>query len=101
MDNGGLRVLVIGVWFPFPPRWGSAVRVYHLARQLSQRHDVTILTYGTSADQPNVAQLREEGIHAETVLRERPSKAARRRDQVASLFNRLPFESYIARSSEM
>jgi polysaccharide biosynthesis protein PslH len=101
MSKDGLRVLVLGVWFPYPPRWGWAVRVYHLARQLARTHDVTLLTYGTRADQPNVAQLREQGIQVETVLRERPSKRARRRDQVASLFSRLPFESYIARSSEM
>ena len=101
MSSDGLRVLVLGVWLPYPPRWGWAVRVYHLARQLARRHEVTLLTYGTSADEANVAQLREEGIHAETFLRERPSRAARRRDQVASLFSRLPFESYIARSSEL
>ena len=101
MDRDGSRVLVLGVWFPYPPRWGWAVRVYHLARQLARRHDVTLLTYGTSADEANVANLREEGIRAETVLRERPSKAARRRDQVVSLFSRLPFESYIARSKEL
>jgi len=101
MDRDGLRVLVLGVWFPYPPRWGWAVRVYHLARQLARSHDVTLLTYGTSADQPHVAELREQGIRAETVLRERPSKAARRRDQLASLVNRLPFESYIARSTEL
>jgi glycosyltransferase involved in cell wall biosynthesis len=101
MERDDLRVLVLGVWFPFPPRWGWAVRVYHLARQIARRHDVTLLTYGTGADQPNVARLREEGIHAETVLRERPSKAARRRDQLVSLVSRLPFESYIARSAEL
>ena len=101
MSSDGLRVLVVGVWFPYPPRWGWAVRVYHLARQLSRRHDVTILTYGTGADQPNVPLLNEEGIHAETVLRERPSRSARRKDQLVSLVSRLPFESYIARSPEM
>lgn len=101
MSKDDLRVLVLGVWFPFPPRWGWAMRVYHLARQLGRRHDVTLLTYGTSADQHNVAALREEGLRVETVLRERPSRAARRRDQVSSLFGRLPFESYIARSPEM
>ena len=46
MARDGLRVLVLGVWFPYPPRWGWAVRVYHLARQLARTHDVTLLTYG-------------------------------------------------------
>ena len=101
MSSDRLRVLILGVWFPYPPRWGWAMRVYHLARQLARQHDVTLLTYGTSADQPNVPLLAEEGIHAETVLRERPSRTARRKDQLASLVGRLPFESYIARSPEM
>ena len=101
MSRDGLRVLVLGVWFPYPPRWGWAMRVYHLARQLARRHDVTLLTYGTGADQPNVPLLRNEGVHAETVLRERPSRTTRRKDQLASLVGRLPFESHIARSPEM
>ena len=101
MSSDRLHVLILGVWFPYPPRWGWAMRVYHLARQLARQHDVTLLTYGTSADQPNVPLLAEEGIHAETVLRERPSRTARRKDQLASLVGRLPFESYIARSPEM
>jgi sugar transferase (PEP-CTERM/EpsH1 system associated) len=101
MDRDGLRVLVLGVWFPYPPRWGWAVRVYHLTRQLARRHEVTLLTYGTRTDEQHVAELRKEGIHAETVLRERPSKVARRRNQVSSLVSRLPFESYIARSDEL
>ena len=41
-----------------------------------------------------------EGFHAETVLRERPRRRPAGVDQLASLVSRLPFESYIARSSE-
>ena len=91
----------MGAWFPFPPRWGWAMRVYHLARQLAARHDVTVLTYGTSADRANVSQLEQENLAVEIVARETPSRAARRKDQLASLVTRTPFEPYTTYSREM
>jgi len=91
----------VGAWFPFPPRWGWAMRVYHLARQLAARHDVTVLTYGTSADRANVSQLEQENLAVEIVARETPSRAARRKDQLASLVTRTPFEPYTTYSREM
>jgi len=95
------RVLVIGAWFPYPPRWGWATRVYHLARQLARRHEVTLLTYANRADRPNIPRLEEQGIRVETVAKETPSRAARRKDQLASFLTRTPFEPYTTRSREM
>ena len=57
------RVLVVGAWFPYPPRWGWATRVYQLARQLARRHEVTLLTYAAQADRTNIPRLEEQGIH--------------------------------------
>src|SRR5207247_2916902 len=54
MNADATRVLVVGAWFPFPPRWGWATRVYHLARQLARRHAVTLLPSATRPDQPHL-----------------------------------------------
>jgi glycosyltransferase involved in cell wall biosynthesis len=96
-----LRVLVVGAWFPYPPRWGWATRVYQLARQLAARHDVTLLTYATSADEENVAELAREGIRVETVRQETLSTADRRKAQVRSLLSRTPYEPYRTHSRKM
>lgn len=101
MSSDRLRILVLGAWFPYPPRWGWAMRVYHLARQLAARHDVTLLTYGTKTDRENVAPLEQQNLTVEIVAREAPSRAARRKDQLASLVSRTPFEPYTTYSREM
>src|SRR5438093_8426189 len=94
------RVLVIGAWFPYPPRWGWATRVYHLARQLARRHDVTLLTYATEADRQNVPRLRSE-FGVEVVHREALWRGGRRRAQLASLRSRVPFEPHATYSREL
>ena len=96
-----VRVLVVGAWFPYPPRWGWATRVYQLARQLATRHEVTLLTYATQADEENVAELAREGIRVETVRQETPSTADRRKAQLRSLLSRTPYEPYRTHSKEM
>ena len=96
-----VRVLIVGAWFPYPPRWGWATRVYQLARQLALRHDVTLLTYATSADEENVAELERQGIHVETVRQEAPSTARRRTTQLRSLLGRTPYEPHRTYSREM
>ena len=95
------RVLVVGAWFPYPPRFGWATRVYQLARQLALRHDVTLLTYATSADEENVAALERQGLRVETVRHERLSTIQRRRVQMRSLFGRTPYEPHRTYSREM
>jgi sugar transferase (PEP-CTERM/EpsH1 system associated) len=95
------RILVIGAWFPYPPRWGWAMRVYQLARQLAERHDVTLLTYATSADEANVPQLERQSLRVETVRHEPLSTIDRRKLQARSLFSRTPYEPYRTHSREM
>ena len=96
-----VRVLIVGAWFPYPPRWGWATRVYQLARQLAVRHDVTLLTYATSADEENVAVVERQGVHVETVRQEAPSTVERRSAQLRSLLGRTPYEPHRTFSSEM
>src|ERR1700716_3139942 len=38
-------ILLVAPSWPHPPTWGFAMRVYHLAKELSTRHRVSLLTY--------------------------------------------------------
>ena len=40
-----MRILFLSQWFPFPTDNGSKLRVRHLLHGLSQRHDVTLLSF--------------------------------------------------------
>ena len=46
-----LRILLGTPFFPYPPDWGFGRRVYEIARHLSTRHSVTILTYAGEEDE--------------------------------------------------
>jgi glycosyltransferase involved in cell wall biosynthesis len=52
-----LNILIVSAQFPYPPRSGFATRVYQLARQLSARHDVTLLSYALSHERDGVESL--------------------------------------------
>lgn len=100
MMSEPVRILVVGPSFPFPPTWGHATRVYHLARQLARRHEVMLLTYATAADDPHLEQLRAE-FAVEVVPRERLSRRAKRSLQLASLVSATPYETQAAHSAGM
>lgn len=40
-----MRVLFLSGWFPYPPDNGSKIRVFNLIKQLSRKHEVTLLTF--------------------------------------------------------
>ncbi|MFZ4394475.1 MAG: glycosyltransferase [Kiritimatiellia bacterium] len=40
-----MNVLVLTPYIPYPPTFGGSVRIFHLIRQLSQRHAVHLLTF--------------------------------------------------------
>lgn len=40
-----MNVLFLSAWFPYPPTNGSKLRVFNLIRGLSQRHQVTLLSF--------------------------------------------------------
>jgi glycosyltransferase involved in cell wall biosynthesis len=95
-----LRVLVVSADFPFPPRWGFAMRVYQLARHLANRHDVTLLSYATPADAEGIEALRRE-LTVEVVPRAHVSQSAKRLTQLASVASGLPFASRAVYSAAM
>jgi len=65
-----LRVLIVSPSFPYPPSWGFGIRVYQLARYLSQRHDVTLLSYARADEMVHVESLQK--LVGEVRVVERP-----------------------------
>ncbi len=96
-----MRILVISSAFPFPPRWGYATRVYHLARELASRHEVTLLSFAEAGDEHNTEELRSE-FDVEVVVRNRGSRRiSKRASQVASVFSRHGFHARWLYTPEM
>src|SRR5215207_3215029 len=100
MNPRRLNVLVVSAQFPFPPHSGFAMRVYQLARQLADRHDVTLLSYARPADRDGVEALREQ-MEVAVVEREPASLAAKRAAQAMSVASRRPFSCRAVHSDEM
>jgi glycosyltransferase involved in cell wall biosynthesis len=66
-----MRVLVLSTWFPYPPDNGSKIRVYHLLRALSARHEVSLVAFEFGTARPHDATiLREWGIDLHTISRD-------------------------------
>jgi len=91
-------ILMVAPSWPYPPTWGFAMRVYHLAKQLSQRHRVSLLTYG-SRDAAGAAG----ASIFESVRFVRPPRAAssKRRAQASSLLSHRSHHIGGLRSTEM
>jgi glycosyltransferase involved in cell wall biosynthesis len=85
-----LRILVVSAQFPYPPRFGFAMRVYQLARQLAAEHDVTLLSYAGPHELRHADELRAE-LAVEVVAREAPSLLRKRAAQAASVVSPRPY----------
>ncbi|HTD64821.1 MAG TPA: glycosyltransferase family 4 protein [Verrucomicrobiae bacterium] len=94
-----LRLLVVSHSLPFPPRWGYATRVYQLLRQLSIRHDVTLLTYAAPGAEAVCATI--PGVRVEIVRRGQTPRIAKRVAQAVSIVTRRPFAVAAGHSTEM
>ena len=46
-----MRILVVSSWFPYPPDNGSKLRAYHLLRELSKRHSITLLSFAEPGEE--------------------------------------------------
>ena len=93
------NVLVVSAHLPYPPRWGFGTRVYQLMRQISSRHDATLLCYAAPGDE-NVERLRQE-FPVEVVHRAKQGVAGKRARQLRSLASRVPYDVWTSHSREM
>jgi len=56
-----MKILFLSRWFPYPINNGSKLRIYNLLRGLSQRHDVSLLSFadqpGTNPEAPEIREI--------------------------------------------
>jgi len=86
--------------FPFPAVSGVDMRNAQLLRQISSRHDVTLLTYARPEDQPHIEEM-AGSMAIEVVTRPPERRSVKRMAQLRSLGSRLPFACLSLRSKEM
>jgi sugar transferase (PEP-CTERM/EpsH1 system associated) len=60
-----MKVLFLSNWFPYPPDNGARLRVYNLIRQLSNRHEIVLLTF--VRDERPETQHTPLAVHCQTV----------------------------------
>jgi len=85
-----VRVLIVSAQFPYPPRSGFAMRVFHLARRLAERHEVTLLSYATTEEAAAGDGLAGP-VRVVTVARDGASVRDKRVAQALSLASPRPF----------
>ena len=85
-----MNILIVSAQFPYPPRSGFATRVYQLARQLSVRHDVTLLSYALPHDRDGVASLATQ-MSVRAVEWTAPSAIGKRATQALTIASPRPY----------
>ncbi|MBI1806210.1 MAG: glycosyltransferase [Ignavibacteria bacterium] len=96
-----MKILFTLPYVPVPATFGGAMRVFHLMKLVSQRHDVSIITYGWPEEEFNLRdQLGSQVKSIHVVSRHWPRKL-RRIAQLYSLFGKHSFFYMLARSKEM
>jgi polysaccharide biosynthesis protein PslH len=81
-----LNILIVSAQFPYPTRSGFTTRVYQLARQLSARHDVTVLSYAWPHERDGVAGLAAQ-MSVRAVERKPLSPMAKRAAQALTIMS--------------
>ena len=83
-DASARSILMVAPSWPHPPTWGFAMRVYHLAKQLSRRHRISLLTYGS----PEIATAEGRSIFESVHFVKAPASVRSKRPaQVRSLLS--------------
>jgi sugar transferase (PEP-CTERM/EpsH1 system associated) len=62
-----MRILFLSGWFPYPPDNGARMRVFNLLKQLSRRHEVTLLTFTQEETQPDRGPIKAYCREVQTV----------------------------------
>ena len=89
-----MKILLLCPWFPYPPNWGFAKRVFHILDVLARRHDLTLLTY---TDGDDAEQLRVLGGLGAVHTVPRPTlPLGKRLGQLASVASPYSFQRRLA-----
>lgn len=85
-----MNILIVSAQFPYPTRSGFTTRVYQLARQLSARHTVTLLSYARPHERDGVAGLASQ-MAVRAVEMAPPSSKRKRVAQVLTIASARPY----------
>lgn len=91
-------ILFVTPSWPYPPTWGFAMRVYHLAKQLASRHSVSLLTYSREDLGRETGGSVFDSVHS---VRPPAAVSAKRRAQASSLISARSFHMGGLRSRQM
>jgi polysaccharide biosynthesis protein PslH len=95
------RILIVSPTLPYPPIWGSGIRVFELVRHLARNNDVTLLAHAGPDDEGKIEAMRAICAEVHTVSLDRPPGATSRAAQLASLWSPLPHHVLRLRSREL
>ena len=84
-----MNILVLTPSVPYPLRYGGAVRIYNLIRQLNQRHVVHLVTYQIEGDAGDTKGLEP---YCQTITAVPFSVSGKRRQQLLSLLATQSFQ---------
>ncbi len=85
-----MNVLVVTSTVPYPPEDGGKLRAWHLLREMSERHSITLATYAAGEPDPGALKAMREHVE-DVVLLPRPSAAARARNAALSAIGSQPY----------
>lgn len=97
-----LRVLVVSPSLPYPPDWGFAKRVMHLAEGMAADHEVTLLCYVGPEDEDGARTRPGSRIDRfVTIPSPKRESLGKRARQALSLASRMPFHAGQLRDEAM
>jgi glycosyltransferase involved in cell wall biosynthesis len=100
VNRTGRQILVVSPHVP-APWFGSGTRVYQLVRQLTMRHQVTVVCPAAPGEEADVERLRSLGVKVHAVASNKLGRSVRRFDQMVSLVSPLPFHVREHRTAAM
>ena len=54
-----MKILFLSAWFPYPPDNGSKIRVFNLIRELSRRHEVSLVSFAAAGEGKTLGDLED------------------------------------------
>lgn len=94
-----MRILFLTSRLPYPPNRGDRLRTYHLLRQLSQAHEITLVSFVASAKEAQLG--RELADYCEEMHLLVRSKLRSQLTTIANIWRRQPLQALFYRSAEM
>jgi polysaccharide biosynthesis protein PslH len=95
------RILILTPCLPYPPIWGSGIRVYQFIRFLAEAHQVSVLTFQEPGEEDKARAIRELGAVLHVVPRPAANGAGKRVAQLSSVFAATSYQRRNVYSREM